>query len=76
MQQFNSKATNAEKAAFAQMEATCCVCGRTFFKAPQHMYKASVSTYVNSSAKSHRSETVWFCRYNCYVKWMKEHGRW
>lgn len=48
----------------------CYECGKEFLRAPEHIYKANVRTGAKSS------KTVWFCGYNCQVKYLKKTGRW
>lgn len=60
---------------FRDRETTCAVCGKKFYREPDHVYKVNVN--VSSDTDSGRSNKVlYFCRYNHYVQWLKEHGRW
>lgn len=47
-------------------ERICPVCGKTYFKAPESIYK-----YRD---KANKVKHV--CSYTCYVKKLKELGRW
>lgn len=60
---------------FKDRETTCAVCGRTFYRAPDHKYKATVTTY-NKDNNTRSDHTLYFCRYNHYVQWLKDRGRW
>lgn len=60
---------------FKDRETTCAVCGKTFYREPDHMYK--VTAHISADTDSGRtSKILYFCRYNHYVQWLKEHGRW
>ncbi len=68
-------ATKYSKDAFSAYTSKCEVCGKEFIRAPEHMYKAVVRTKSENS-KYGTTKTIWFCRYNHYVEWMKAHDRW
>lgn len=60
---------------FKSKEAVCAVCGKKFYKMPDHMYKVRQERSA-SSDHGKTARILYFCRYNHYVRWMKEHGRW
>lgn len=50
----------------------CEQCGKKFIvTCPDYMYKKDYS-YKDSKGRS-RSKVVYFCRYNHYVEWLKDH---
>lgn len=60
---------------FSSYIVKCAVCGKEFMRAPEHVYK-DVITVKDGKRKYGSTVTVWFCRYNHYVQWMKERGKW
>ena len=68
-------ATKYSRDAFNAYTVKCAVCGKEFIRAPGHMYK-DVITIKDGKRKYGSAKTVWFCRYNHYVQWMKDHGKW
>lgn len=42
---------------------TCSVCGKSFIKAPQHMYKVKVKTLRNGKPSA---KFIYQCKYSCY----------
>lgn len=59
---------------FQSTIAKCEVCGKEFFRAPEHLYKYNASIKLANGKTA--SKVLWFCRYNHYVQWMKDHGKW
>lgn len=55
---------------FSDREVTCAQCGKQFIRPVDTQYKVSFKDSSNNK------KTLYFCRYNHYVQWMKDHGRW
>lgn len=54
---------------------TCPVCGKEFIKPAEPLYKARTADKIPGTSRT-SDKTLIFCRYNCWVKWLKDHGRW
>ena len=58
---------------FSSLEETCYECGKKFYRGVDHIYKTTVPSKPGDTKNR---KVVYFCRYNHYVKYMKDHGKW